>query len=123
MEFKYTIDMNFAPNGMSVYTAGSWPYTIAEPFQIDANFGLVGAALAMLTKDLPQAYGDTSVHRVQLGVAIPAAWSPGSVQGMRLRGGGAVDFSWDATGLVTSATVSGHTAPINLVNANGDALA
>lgn len=116
-ELRYAIDINFANNGLSMYDA------LAQPFQIDANFGLVGAMLAMLVVDMPQLSTDTSVHSVVLGPAIPTVWSPGSVTGLRLRGGGYVDFSWNDEGVVTSASLTDRKTPIKVLATNGDVLA
>lgn len=116
-ELRYAIDVNFASNGLSMYTA------LNTPFQIDANFGLVGAMLAMLIIDMPQLSTDPGVHRVVLGPAIPAAWGPGSVTGLRLRGGGYVNFSWNAAGLATTATLVNRTKSIKVLANNGNVLA
>lgn len=107
-----------------MYTTGSWPYTPAPPFQIDANFGYVGAVLAMLVTDLPiPSASPDAVHTVLLGPAIPPAWGGGSVQGLRVRGGGSVDFSWDDSGLVIEATIHNRFAKIIVLNMNGTILA
>jgi alpha-L-fucosidase 2 len=104
-ELKFAIDENFAGNGLSMYWA------LIQLFQIDANFGLVGA---MLIVDLP------GREEVVLGPAIPAVWGGGSVQGLRLRGGGEVDFSWDDEGVVRNARVVGRTQSVKIVNVLGD---
>lgn len=111
-EFRYAIQRNFAGNGLSMYSAHS------PPFQIDANFGVVGAVLAMLVVDLP------GMGEVVLGPAIPSAWGGGSVKGLRLRGGGMVDFAWDGDGVVKSATVlgRGNELSLRIVNVRGDVL-
>ncbi|KAL7806846.1 glycoside hydrolase family 95 protein [Trichoderma aethiopicum] len=122
-ELKYAIDMNFAANGLSVYTTGGWPYEVTLPFQIDANFGLSANALAMLYTDLPKKWGDDSVQKVILGPAIPKEWAGGSVRGGTLRGGGTVDFGWDDEGVVTRAVLHGRRLPIVVVNKHGKVLA
>lgn len=114
-ELRLTIQENWASNMLSMYSGKS------EPFQIDANFGFPGAVLSMLVVDLPQMAGHDGVRTVVLGPAIPPAWANGSVKGLRLRGGGTVDFSWDANGLVDEATLSGGSA-LRLVNRNGGVL-
>ncbi|KAH0429370.1 hypothetical protein CcaCcLH18_08492 [Colletotrichum camelliae] len=98
-QLRYAIDVNFAPNGFSMYWA------LSPPFQIDANFGLGGAVLSMLVVDLPLPYASRGdVRTVVLGPAIPKQWGGGSVKGLRVRGGGVVDFSWDENGMVNEAT-------------------
>jgi alpha-L-fucosidase 2 len=119
---KYAIGMNYADNGFSVYTTGSWPYELAGPFQIDANFGYTAAVLAMLITDLPVPSASKAIHTVVLGPAIPSKWEDGSVKGMRIRGGGSVDFSWDKNGLATRATLHNHKAAIKIVDVNGKVL-
>ncbi|KAI1421283.1 Six-hairpin glycosidase-like protein [Xylaria sp. FL1777] len=119
-ELRYAIDTNFANNGFSMYTA------LNQPFQIDANFGLAGAMLSMLVVDLPIPYGAKKERIVVLGPAIPPAWGNGSVSGLRIRGGGSVDFMWDRNGTVTKATPTTSTrndSRIIFVNIKGDKLA
>lgn len=116
-ELRLTIQENWAPNALSMYSGKN------EPFQIDANFGFAGAVLSMLVVDMPQLSGDERVHTVVLGPAIPAAWGNGSVKGLRLRGGGHVDFSWDGEGLVSNAALSGRSSALKVVDKNGQLLA
>jgi alpha-L-fucosidase 2 len=87
-ELLLTISQNIASNGLSMYSGKN------EPFQIDANFGFVGAVLAMLVVDIE------GLGHVVLGPAIPREWGGGSVEGLRVRGGGSVEFGWDAEGVV-----------------------
>jgi alpha-L-fucosidase 2 len=121
-ELKLAIWHNFFNNGFSMYygrtRTGGDP---AVPFQIDANFGFTGAVASMLVVDLPTAMGVVGRRTVVLGPAIPTSWGNGSVKGLRLRGGGSVDFSWDQEGIVTKASTSGPVT-CNLVNVNGDTL-
>lgn len=112
-ELRFSISENIAANGFSQYSGHD------GPFQIDANFGLVAAVATILIRDLPQVHGDQSVHTVLLGPAIPSSWGGGSVRGVQLRGGGSVDFSWDADGVVQDATVHGRSKPIRLINMEG----
>nr|XP_036581276.1 glycoside hydrolase family 95 protein [Colletotrichum truncatum]KAF6789544.1 glycoside hydrolase family 95 protein [Colletotrichum truncatum] len=120
-ELRYAIDVNFAPNGFSMYWA------MSPPFQIDANFGLGGAVLSMLVVDLPLPYASKDELRtVVLGPAIPKKWGGGSVKGLRIRGGGVVDFSWNDDGIVTEAVGSSSTKgaeKVRLVNIEGAQLA
>lgn len=113
-ELRFSIGENIAGNGFSQYSGHN------GPFQIDANFGLVAAVAAILVRDLPQASGDESVHTVLLGPAIPLSWGGGSVRGLRLRGGGSVDFSWDESGMVQHAVVHGRNRPLRMVNMRGE---
>lgn len=94
-ELRLALQENWAPNALAMYSGTN------EPFQIDANFGFVGAVLGMLVVDLPRGLGEEGVRDVVLGPAIPASWAGGSVRGLRVRGGGLVNFGWDEEGLVT----------------------
>jgi alpha-L-fucosidase 2 len=87
-ELLLTISQNIASNGLSMYSGKN------EPFQIDANFGFVGAVLAMLVVDIEE------LGHLVLGPAIPREWDGGSVGGLRVRGGGSVEFGWDGEGVV-----------------------
>ncbi|KAL4861027.1 alpha-fucosidase A [Aspergillus spectabilis] len=130
---RYAIDENFVGNGLSMYS-GVWP-----PFQIDANFGFAGAVLGMVVVDLPEAVpvhvvvgggGDRKGSRtVVLGPAIPREWGGGSVRGLRLRGGGVVNFGWDERGVVDRVRVVSRGGgrkkerKVRLVNVEGSLLA
>ncbi|KAL4977124.1 alpha-fucosidase A [Aspergillus desertorum] len=119
-ELRYAIDENFVGNGLSMYWGAS------PPFQIDANFGFAGAVLSMLVVDLPTQRSDEERRTVVLGPAIPSAWGNGRVKGLRVRGGGKVDFGWDSRGLVDWVRVVKRgrgTRRIQLVNVEGDYLA
>jgi len=107
-ELLLTISQNIASNGLSMYSGKN------EPFQIDANFGYVGAVLAMLVVDIEE------LGHVVLGPAIPREWGGGSVEGLRVRGGGIVDFGWDAEGLVQWAKCAGVKRKV--VNLGGSVL-
>ena len=91
------------------------------PFQIDANFGFGGAVLSMLVADMPLAAGDAK-RTVVLGPAIPKSWGGGSVKGLRLRGGGVVNFGWNEDGVVGEVKAEGQLGGLILVNKNGKVL-
>ncbi|KAF7595237.1 hypothetical protein BBP40_006737 [Aspergillus hancockii] len=120
-ELRLTIDQNMGQSGLSLYSGGDTP---SGPFQIDANFGYLGAVLSMLVVDLPldSAHSEDDSRTVVLGPAIPTAWAGGSVKGLRLRGGGSVDFSWDNNGLVDKASVKGVSGNVRIVNVKGAVL-
>ncbi|KAH9869857.1 hypothetical protein J1614_006777 [Plenodomus biglobosus] len=113
---RYAIQENFAQNALSMYSGTN------TPFQIDANFGLGGAVLSMLVVDVPLPAGDQGIRSVVLGPAIPAAWGGGRVRGLRVRGGGVVEFEWDGEGVVRKATIEGRDSALRLVNVEGDVL-
>ncbi|CCD42397.1 glycoside hydrolase family 95 protein [Botrytis cinerea T4] len=118
-ELRLTIQENIVGNALSMYSGKN------EPFQIDANFGYGGAVLSMLVVDLPVGVdGAQGMRTVVLGPAIPGVWGEGSVQGLRVRGGGVVDFKWDGEGIVTSATWKTKGAEsVKIVNIEGKVLA
>ncbi|EIT77541.1 hypothetical protein AO1008_02787 [Aspergillus oryzae 100-8] len=120
-ELRLTIDQNIGQSGLSLYSGGDTP---SGAFQIDANFGYLGAVLSMLVVDMPldSTHSEDDVRTVVLGPAIPAAWAGGSVKGLRLRGGGSVDFSWDSEGLVDKASATGVSSNVRIVNVEGTVL-
>ncbi|CAG8983007.1 hypothetical protein HYALB_00003586, partial [Hymenoscyphus albidus] len=112
---RYYIQENVADNGLSMYSGHD------EPFQIDANFGYLGAVLSMLVVDMP-INTVASCRPVILGPAIPSAWAGGKVSGLVLRGGGKVGFSWDEEGIVHSVSSFEGLKGVRIFNKNGDVL-
>jgi alpha-L-fucosidase 2 len=66
------------------------------PFQIDGNFG----GTAGITEMLMQSWGG-AIHLLP---ALPAAWSRGSIRGLRARGACGIDITW-AEGRLQEATL------------------
>jgi alpha-L-fucosidase 2 len=76
----------------------------------------------MLVLDTPSAFGDDAMRTVVWGPAIPEAWAGGKMKGLRLRGGGSVDFECDKQGVATNAQLHGRSTPVRLIDRNGKLL-
>ncbi|PSN70163.1 hypothetical protein BS50DRAFT_674612 [Corynespora cassiicola Philippines] len=113
---KYAIEQNFVGNALSMYSGKNMP------FQIDANFGFSGAVLSMLVVDIEEPGLGEGERTVVLGPAIPAEWAGGKVKGLRLRGGGSVDFGWNEEGIVDSVSVGQATRGVKFVDKTGKAI-
>ncbi len=84
------------PNLFSMY-----PFNRTGPFQIDANLGYTsGVSEMLLQSHLKQ--GKTQL--LFLLPALPNAWSDGSIQGLKTRGGCTVDQTWE-NGKLQNATI------------------
>jgi alpha-L-fucosidase 2 len=79
------------------------------PFQIDGNFGATAGMVEMLLQSQ-----NGELHILP---AKPAAWSAGSVAGIRGRGDATVDIAWDSCGAKSVVIAAGRDGDLTLRSA------
>jgi alpha-L-fucosidase 2 len=90
---------------------------VHPPFQIDGNFGYAAGVCEMLLQSHLQ--DERGAYLCHLLPALPAAWSGGSVRGLRARGGLTVDIEWK-DGKVTRYRIAAPEAREVTVRVNGE---
>jgi len=88
-------------------------------FQIDGN---LGAANGML-EALLQSRWDADASEIELLPALPAQWKSGSVRGVRVRGGSAVDMRWHDGRMIELKISAGSDGAVKLIAPQGQTIA
>ncbi len=104
--------------------AGLYPnlFDAHPPFQIDGNFGVTAGIAEMLLQSHDPYASELSLSAVQVGEAallhllpaLPAAFSKGSVTGLRARGGFEVDLIWSGGKLEQAVIRARRSKPLKL---------
>jgi alpha-L-fucosidase 2 len=75
-------------------------FDLCPPFQIDGNLGGPAAITEMLIQ--------STDHTLRILPALPRQWQSGSLEGVRVRGGGKVQIVWDKGRLVKLTLETDH---------------
>jgi hypothetical protein len=72
------------------------------PFQIDGNFGGSAGIIECLVQSKELTENSQCVVEIRLLPACPETWTKGQIDGVRMKQGWLVSFSWDGPGLLQS---------------------
>ncbi len=82
-------------------------FDLCPPFQIDGNLGGPAVIMEMLVQSTP--------NEITLLPALPSRWPNGSLQGVRVRGGGKADITWKEGRLTEFRLQADHDAHYRVV--------
>ncbi len=106
--FKSLLQPAYTPENPSQHGSGTFPNLFCShpPFQIDGNWGGTAGIGEMLVQ--------SQDGFINLLPALPDAWSNGSLNGFKVRGGATVDLTWKAGKVTESAITGGFTKKIRI---------
>jgi alpha-L-fucosidase 2 len=116
-ELRFAIQENFAGNLFSVYDPKG------SIFQADANWAWKAAVLEMFLRDRDWKFGAQGERTVVLAPAVPESWYGAEVKGIRIRGGGQVNFRVDAKGKIQGFQQKGVAKGVRFVDGAGNKVA